>query len=208
MKRSNTSKSTDLNALTEGLLRLDKKKVAFDKSADKEIHKLEKQLLKMKSSTDYDWDKLVDWDSSGSSSEFIRPDIVSYYFSIASKFKIDEVKSLAESDLILSEALHELAVFLSGICHYVDNTTRHLIEDYKFCLNKEEEYHKEKQNKALKAEETRKTLIEKQRIVQEEEARAKRYKEKNEQLITKRRRWRNVKIMLAAIIALALYKAM
>jgi hypothetical protein len=208
MKRSNTSKSTDLNALAEGLLLLDKKKAAFDESADEEIHKLEKQLLKMKSSTDYDWDKLVDWDSSGSSSECIRPDRYLYYFSIASKFKIDEVKSLAESDLILSEALRELAVFLSGISHYVDNTTLHLIKDYKFCLNKEEEYHKEKQNKALKAEETRKTLIEKQRIVQEEEARAKRYKEKNEQLITKRRRWRNVKIMLAAIIALALYKAM
>jgi hypothetical protein len=208
MKRSNTSKSTDLNALTEGLLRLDKKKVAFDKSADKEIHKLEKQLLKMKSSTDYDWDKLVDWDSSGSSSEFIRADIVSYYFSIASKFKIDEVKSLAESDLILRDAGHKLAVFLSGITNYVENIIPRQISDYEFCLNKEEEYHKEKQNKALKAEETRKTLIEKQRIVQEEEARAKRYKEKNEQLITKRRRWRNVKIMLAAIIALALYKAM
>ena len=159
MKRSNTSKSTDLNALAEGLLRLDKKldkkKVAFDKLADEEIHKLEKQLLKMKSSTKYDWEKVVDWESLESSSKCVG-DMINFqklYRSIPSDFDIDEVQSLTASDLKLNKALHEFICLSVSAPRHVHHIIEEVIVDYKRAILKEEE------NRALEELEIKRAIV-------------------------------------------------
>ena len=196
MKRRTTSKSTDLNALADGLLRLDEKKAAFDKSADEEVDKLEKQLLRMKSSTKYDWKKYVDWESLESSSERFG-DMFNFqklYQSIPSDFDIDEVQSLTASDLKLNKSLHEFICLSVSAPKNLYHSIEKVIVDYKRVILKEEKNRaleeveikraivKEEKKRALPEVEIKRALIVKQKISQEKEVR-----EKNEQLITKRR---------------------